>query len=293
MMKNISLIVSFLFVFWNCAKEISENPFDTVDITVKDSIDLTNFAGLHQHILEPRCANPACHDGTFEPDFRTVESSYNTLVYQPVIKNDQAGSFEYRVVPGDVNASWLINRLMTTNDTLGQMPLYSEPLSWNEVSLFSNWIIDGARNAQGDLPEAPNKMPNLHWYVAFDGEIDWTNWKKTRVDTTREEWHLPFVTEANDTLLFLFNMSDDLIETNQLTDFKVHFYSDHTYTNPTTFDASFYTQNYWRLMLPPNVFTAGDTVYFNCTFSDGVNLAAEPSTSAAWWSKDHSSFYLD
>jgi hypothetical protein len=27
------------------------------------------------------CANSGCHDGTFEPDFRTLEGSYNTLLF--------------------------------------------------------------------------------------------------------------------------------------------------------------------------------------------------------------------
>ncbi|MBK7268515.1 MAG: hypothetical protein IPI07_03030, partial [Flavobacteriales bacterium] len=29
-----------------------------------------------------------CHDGTFEPEFRTIASAYNSLVYHPVIAND-------------------------------------------------------------------------------------------------------------------------------------------------------------------------------------------------------------
>ena len=59
----------------------------------------------HKNILEPKCANPACHDGTFEPDFRTIEGSYNTLVYHPVTKNDEDLTYEHRVVPGDIRAS--------------------------------------------------------------------------------------------------------------------------------------------------------------------------------------------
>ena len=50
----------------------------------------------------PTCANSGCHDGTFEPDFRTVGSSWNTLVNHPVIANDAAMSLHSGAwCPGD------------------------------------------------------------------------------------------------------------------------------------------------------------------------------------------------
>ena len=61
----------------------------------------------------PYCANSGCHDGNFEPDFRTVESSYSTLVYQPVVKNNDNQTYEYRVVPGNSAQSILYARLLS------------------------------------------------------------------------------------------------------------------------------------------------------------------------------------
>ncbi|MEO1451605.1 MAG: hypothetical protein AAFV07_18895, partial [Bacteroidota bacterium] len=82
------------------------------------------FAGLHATIFAPTCANSGCHDGTFEPDFRTIESSYNTLVYHPIIKNDPQGQYTYRVKPGSAEQSVLWNRLTTDIDgQSGIMPL--------------------------------------------------------------------------------------------------------------------------------------------------------------------------
>ena len=42
-----------------------------------------NFAWLHQQAFAPTCANSGCHDGTFEPDFRTVGASWNTRSTTP------------------------------------------------------------------------------------------------------------------------------------------------------------------------------------------------------------------
>ena len=64
----------------------------------------------------PHCANSGCHDGSFEPDFRTIESSYNTLVYQPVIKNNPDGNYQFRVKAGNIDESVLYARLLSNSD---------------------------------------------------------------------------------------------------------------------------------------------------------------------------------
>jgi len=118
-----------------------------------------DFAGLQRDIFKPTCSNSGCHDGTFEPDFRTIESSYNTLVYQPIIKNNPAGQYEYRVVPGDPAASVLINRLTVDIDGLsGIMPLVTDPGSdWGVnkqayIDRIRGWIAAGAKDAYGNPP---------------------------------------------------------------------------------------------------------------------------------------------
>ena len=83
------------------------NPYDAQDLpednTVQgEGLNPASIEGLHANIFGKTCANSGCHDGNFEPDFRTIESTYNTLVFQPIIKNDLQGTYEYRVVPGNV-----------------------------------------------------------------------------------------------------------------------------------------------------------------------------------------------
>src|SRR3982750_3430964 len=77
--------------FPGCKKETApENPYDKVDYgkdtTSATAPDPNSIQGLHKNIFFPRCAKSGCHDGTFEPDYRTVMSTYSTLVYAPVIK---------------------------------------------------------------------------------------------------------------------------------------------------------------------------------------------------------------
>lgn len=142
-----------------CSKNEHVNPFDPFkpkdDVVVDDdSLSLESLAGLHQRVFRPTCANSGCHDGNFEPDFRTIESTYNTLVMQPVIKNDPQNSYTHRVVPGDPDASQLIARLTFDIDgNSGVMPLVIEPDSdWveereNYIAHIRAWIAKGAPDA--------------------------------------------------------------------------------------------------------------------------------------------------
>ena len=283
-------IFILLLALISCGTEQPPNPFDIGTGEPVDTANLTGFAALHEKFLEPRCANPACHDGTFEPDFRTVEGSYNTLVYHPVVKNDENGTFEYRVVPGDVNQSWLINRLMTANDTLGRMPLYAEPLTWDEVKEFSDWIMAGAPDARGNLPIEPNEVPRFEWYVAFSGDMDWNN---TRIDNNRDAWEFPFPAAVDDTVRLVFRMNDDMTEPSSFPTVKVWLSDNEDYDNAVSYNANYLTGSFWNLMFPPNTFNMGDTNYFYLEFTDGTHNVMAPEFDSPWWYKDHCSFYIE
>ena len=86
----LGLITSLFLV--NCTEDdLSLNPYDGIDYSdttlVIDTVSATSFVKLHRDVLGPSCNVMGCHDGSFEPDFRTVQSSYNTLVYHPILKN--------------------------------------------------------------------------------------------------------------------------------------------------------------------------------------------------------------
>jgi hypothetical protein len=173
-MKGLIFIFYLLILTFGCKKEEKINPFDLPENKEPIAnnpviiIDANSFAGIHKNIFKPTCANSGCHDGTFEPDFRTVESSYNTLVLQPIIKNDVAGSFQFRVKPGDAAASVIINRLTVDIDGLsGIMPLGLSPGSdWESkkdgyIENIRNWIINGAKDVFGNSPVGTNLPPQL------------------------------------------------------------------------------------------------------------------------------------
>jgi hypothetical protein len=154
-----------------CQKETA-NPFDREAAPVADVpmplLPLENFAGLHQRIFSPTCAVSGCHDGSFEPDLRTIGSAYNTLVYHPVIGNDPTGSFTYRVMPGDHQASYLHERLVAfVPNTSGIMPLgLVEGSDWpthqqTYVQAIRNWIANGAPDMFGVLPTQGMQQPQL------------------------------------------------------------------------------------------------------------------------------------
>ena len=98
----------FLFIFcvlmYSCKKD-KINPYDDPNLnppqedTTSYFTNATDFSALYNDVFMPYCANSGCHDGSFEPDFRSIESSYNTMLYQPVIKNTSSNTYTYRVLP--------------------------------------------------------------------------------------------------------------------------------------------------------------------------------------------------
>jgi len=173
--NKIALGVLLVVLMLSCSKNKGpDNPFDDeknkppVISDPVDSIGLDNFAGLQRDIFKKTCSNSGCHDGTFEPDFRTLESSYNTLVYQPVIKNNPAGSFVHRVVPGNAQASVLHERVVRDIDGIsGIMPLSVDPNSdWpNRKQTYINaivaWINAGAKDMFGNPPANGPSNPKI------------------------------------------------------------------------------------------------------------------------------------
>ena len=165
-----------------CKKDAPPNPFDDPslkppnDSTTQVNLDPNSFAGIHFNILAKTCANSGCHDGTFEPDYRTIESSYNTLVYHPVIKNNPSGDFTYRVEPYNVNGSVLHERITKDIDGIsGIMPLQVDPDSdWPSkksqyIQNIVTWIQNGARDMFGNLPSMGNKEPQMLGVAGFQG----------------------------------------------------------------------------------------------------------------------------
>ena len=171
-----TLVVVFLSVcLWTCIEqprtfeEDLPDPirYEDINQTLDFPVDSADFVGLHKYIFAPTCAVSGCHDGSFAPDFRTVQSAYNTLVNHEVLKNTPDGRFEFRVVPGDVEESFLYERLTTDDQVLGRMPLYDFPLSSRELELVADWIRRGAPDGFGNSPGVIDEEPTFFGIRAY------------------------------------------------------------------------------------------------------------------------------
>lgn len=294
MLKKISiaLFISTL-VFIGCKKEVldtTDNPFvGGSDDVIVDSVDARSIVGLHRNIFISRCANPNCHDGSFEPDFRTIESTYQTLVYQGTIKNDTNNSFDFRVLPGNADASWLVERLTTDDDTLGRMPLYSVPLSYNQVEDVKAWINAGAPDASGNTPSYPNLQPEVRYFVAYDTS-------GVRIDTARVSgWSSSFTIEQNSAFYILASIRDDSTDIKDLQINKLHVsYDKNDFTNAQTFNAIHYYNSLWRIDLTSAQFTANQTVYFRYEVKDPDHTSTifHPNENSPYYYVDNASFIV-
>ena len=165
-----------ILIACNKEDETPTNPYDSVDYgTNEDNTDTLHqydIISVHQDILKPRCATPGCHDGVFEPDFRTVQSSVQTLVYQPIIKNNAAEEFEFRVIPYDTTNSVLYERItnccfVNQDDRMPQDNI-GTGLDEELIDRIGGWIMEGAQDFTGSVITYPNTEPEFTFYTAID-----------------------------------------------------------------------------------------------------------------------------
>ena len=132
--------------------------FMLITINSVFSQNKSSYLDIYESIISPKCSVSSCHDGSFEPDYRTAQSAYTTLVYHEVVKNNLQEEFVYRVVPFDTTRSLFFERLTNccfVNEG-DQMPLLQERmLGQNEIAKIANWISDGARDWRGLVPTIP------------------------------------------------------------------------------------------------------------------------------------------
>lgn len=270
------VLFTTVLMMQSCEKDPSDpdNPYDNINYNPNPNPDPTlnpsSIQGLHKNIFSVKCANPACHDGSFEPDYRTVQSTYSTLVYQPVIKNNSTFDYKYRVVPFDTGASWLHERLLTEDTVLGRMPLYAQPLSEIEMQHITDWIMDGAKDIFGNvsvLPPVPNQQPTL---VGYSPTVDGAS-----LDSTREDniFYNPFVVGSSETLGLLFLVDDDSTAIEDLSNVHIKISSslDDFSASPPIVAFDIFVPTFgtiWAVSMNTAQFTVGGTYYFRFYAND-------------------------
>lgn len=272
------LLVYLVSLSVACSKEEEpDNPFDNTKGNggpPSDSLpDPVSITGLHRNIFLPKCANPGCHDGTFEPDYRTVQSSFTTMVYGRVNKLtlDSLKFYTTRVIPGDPDASFLMERLLTT--TSDYMPSNGTRLPQSDISSVRTWILNGCPDASGVLPQKPNLPPNITGYLAFNASLQ-------RIDTVRLGGVSTnaFIAPAN-SIFYLPVIVSDTADGAAATDpqnFTVHevrFSTDkNNFSNASTIVATWNTPvlfPIWQTLVNTSVWPPGTTVYFRIYVNDG------------------------
>ena len=272
--KTIAVPIAALLFFFSCEKD-PDNPYDNVNYDTDTSStvvpDPNTIVGLHRNIFFPRCAKSGCHDGTFEPDYRTVTSTYSTLVYQPVIKStvDSVHFFRLRVFPFQADSSFLVERLTTS--TSDYMPSNGNRLSSADIAHIRTWIDNGALDENGNVPVAPNLPPVITSIFALD-----QNPPYVRLDTNRLDdiGYYPFIVHPGQNIYIIFTAEDDSTEIPAFTDCKLKLsYDQDDFSSATTVNAVYNTiAQLWLVPISADNFTPNDTVFFRYYVNDGDHV---------------------
>jgi hypothetical protein len=324
MQKSLYIIIIAL-IFNACKKDGEINPYDAPGLDPPNNIDTnyfndpTSFAALQNNIFKPYCSNSGCHDGgMFPPDFRTIESSYSTLVYQPVIKNSPAETYQFRVKPGKSDKSVLYARLLEDANRVSifdpgsrVMPGNTGPgddpdqlHEWHGVKNqyipnIKDWIDNGAKDIFGNIPLEPNKIPEMRGCIAFaTGQT---------TPLSREQARGTIYIPSNATSVdFWFSVHDDLLNSDQLIYNQVkfsknlfNFSSQPSYTleviTPPKIETGFYQSTtdefYHKYTLNMSSYVSGDVVFIKIYLQDDVNPVTEiPSNGSEYQIVKHFTF---
>jgi hypothetical protein len=289
------------FVLINCTEDnLPINPYDDIDYgettLIIDTVSSTSFVKLHRDVLGPSCNVMGCHDGSFEPDFRTVESSYNTLVYHPIIKNNLTEDFTYRVVPSDTAFSVLHERLtnccfVNMNDRMPQDNI-GNALPESDLNAVTTWILDGAKDITGAIPNEPNNLPNVRYFSVSNATYDST-YSENRIGGL---FYNPFIMPNNEVVNFIFKVNDDhtMAKDMLINELSISEFSD-DFTNAITATAVTFEQTYkvWLLPFNTNVLQSGKTYFMRYTISDEENqITTYPNNQTSFVYKNMWSFTL-
>jgi len=278
MKQNISigaLLIVLLFAACKGKEDVPPNPFDDIDYGTDQSgsyaPDPTSMVGIYENVLRVYCDNPGCHDGSFEPDFRSVQSSWSTLVYHDINKNTADSAYSYRVVPGDPDASILWRRITQGDAALQQMPATGQTVPDNELQNIRTWIENGALDMFGNAGSLPNGEPQILGYLATDQAfIQRYDELENRIDSLLTN---PFKIPQNTNFNVIFLVEDDstAVEDMQVNQLKLSM-DINDFSSASTVNAFFVSAggfNVWVAPVNSANYGAGDTVYMRYYCNDG------------------------
>ena len=296
-MTKSTLWISLLaLVAFACNDTIPEpkNPFDqtkTSDTTtVVAALDSSSIVGLHKYIFQPKCAIPSCHGGTFEPDYRTPTSTYNTMVYADVIKNTDDFDFRYRAIPYDTAKSWLHYRLVTDDELLGRMPRYQPALTEQEMYYVNQWILDGCKDVNGKVATMPETNARVYGYAPVVNNM--------RIDTLRN-WDKPFEVNRGASLDLYFYVYDNITDVFNLQGSLLKVSTEQNdFSNAVSISPVFYNSRpfwyTWKATINTLQYSSGTRLYLRYYVRDTfhTDLAEFPNDASPTWYINHYSLLV-
>lgn len=284
---SITLFTLLTIVVIGCKKEddtpLPANPFDNITygtLPVEETPAPNSLVGIHTNILHPKCAVPGCHDGVFEPDFRTPQSSFATLVFHPIVKNNIAETFSTRVIPYNATQSVLYERItnccfVNQDDRMPQDNI-GTALPDTDIDAIKNWIDGGAKDMFGVVAGYPNLPPTISpFFGAIDAatfQISYTD-EDNRVDSIGyNSFYLP----QNTDVLFVFIAEDDSTDFAQLqvNQMKISLDPD-DFSGATTYTATYLhidppdENDFFTVSLNTSALPQNQTVYVRYYVNDG------------------------
>lgn len=313
-MRHILHILLFFSLIMSCSKDdvAPENPYKNVDYgndnITQDSLDTNGITLIHKDILQPKCSTPGCHDGSFEPDFRTVMSSYATLVYHPILKNSIDSLYKYRVVPYDTNSSVLQKRLnlqnfANTNDRMPQDNI-GTGLPQKDLDRISKWIENGAKDFQGNVASMPNTDPFLQSFWMIDG-LGYPNIPKpylvlsNKANRINQKWSSPAILDTGLTCYIIPSISDDSTALADMGKVELELsYIKDDFSNPFKSIPASYTpganESWNNLFTIDNTYLTDTIIYMRYVLNDGdQNIDSYfPNKDSPEWHKTNWSLYI-
>ena len=291
-----------LLVLASCKKDdpLPPNPYDDVDYTDPGDgpyiPDPNGIVGIYENILRVKCANPGCHDGHFEPDFRSVQSAWSTMAFHRIVKNTADSAYTFRVVPGDTANSMLWRRITRGDAQLQQMPATGNYVTATERQQIMNWIMGGAKDMFGNAPRLPNSEPTILGFLAYNSsftvQLDVT---ENRLDSIP---YSPFKIPDNTSFNMVFLVEDDSTATQNLlvNQLKLSLQPDNFVGAATVnaFNVTLGGFNVWVAPVNTAAYTPGDTVFMRYYVNDGDHAfnTEFPRTDLPFPYKTYASFFV-
>ena len=213
-----NLIIIFILInkllLVGCKKDTQPyNPYNNIIYPINNFIDDSknpnSLTRTHNEVFEPKCNVLGCHDGSFEPDFRTPHSTFSTLVYHKINKNNLNEEFKYRVIPFDTSNSVLWERItnccfVNENDRMPQDNI-GIAMPPEAIEQIGNWIMNGAKDLSSKVASEPNALPRINYFGVYDTTYE-ISYHEDRVD---DLWYNPFLIPNNTDLNIIFDIEDD------------------------------------------------------------------------------------